>query len=68
MKSGMTMRRDIDGAIVFEGRVEVSDFPRLDPFDSALVNECDAEGSTAADWLLALECIFRRAEQQAPNV
>ena len=67
MKSGMTMWRDVDGALVFEGRVEATDFPRLDAFDLTLVDECGAEGATAADWLLALECIFRRAQQQTTN-
>jgi hypothetical protein len=63
----MELRRDVDGSIVFCGRFNAADLLRirLDPFDRALLDDCGAEGRTAADWLLALEMLFRRAREQA---
>jgi len=66
MQSKMEMWKDEEG-LHFRGTVRPDDFPRLDAFDRRLLDECGRDGAPAADWLLALECIFRRAEQQAPN-
>ena len=67
MKSKIEMWRDHEG-LHFLGFVADAEYPRLDAFDAALVRDCDGEDATASDRLLALECIFRRGEQQAPNV
>lgn len=66
IQSMMKMWKD-DEAVHFRGLVRLDDFPRLDAFDRMLIDDCGRDGASAADWLLALECIFRRAEQQAPH-
>jgi hypothetical protein len=67
MKSRMELYRDHDG-LHFRGFVADAEYPRLDAMDRMLVADCSGEGRTAADWLLALECIFRRAQEQTPNM
>lgn len=36
----------------------------LNPFDSIVLADCWGEGRDAADWLLALELIFRRLRER----
>ena len=62
-KSRMDMWHDADG-LHFTGLVSQFDFPELDAFDRAMVESCDKEDAPASHWLLALECIFRRMEEQ----
>lgn len=50
-------------AIRFEGELSMDDLVRLDlsPFDRALIN---GSGAAASDYLLVLEMLFRRIEEQ----
>jgi hypothetical protein len=60
------MERTVEGDLLFSGRVSATNFARLrlDNFDRALLADCEGTGRTAADWLLALETIFRRMREQ----
>jgi hypothetical protein len=66
MESKMEMWKASDG-LHFRGVVCDADLTRLDAFDRRLLDDCGGRDATAADWLLAIECVFRRAQQQAPN-
>ena len=61
METGITLLRTNNG-LQFSGLISEDDFPQLDRFDLALLRECESGGSP--DWLLALECIFRRMNEQ----
>lgn len=63
MDSMMKMEK-FNGRLRFYGVLMEKDFPNLDSFDRMLMDQCGNHNATAADWLLALECIFRRIEQQ----
>jgi hypothetical protein len=62
----MQLERTADGDLRFSGVVHGTDFARLrlDSFDRSLIADCEGEGRSAADWLLALETIFRRMREQ----
>lgn len=62
----MRMVRTVEGDLLFSGAVSATDFARLrlDNFDRALLADCQGEGRSAADWLLALETVFRRMREQ----
>lgn len=67
MKSGMFWQKDaITGAVRFEGHVAAEDLARIkfNPVDRKVLDGCGTANATAADWLLALELIFRRAQEQ----
>ena len=53
------------GDILFSGRVSMDAVAmmNLDAFDLSLIRDCDPSkgDTTAADWLLALETMFRKA-------
>lgn len=63
-------RDDITGGISFRGSIEAVDLVKLklDRLDRALLDDVGSDGkATPADYLLALEMLFRRhAEQNAP--
>lgn len=64
-------RNEESRELVFQGAIsfhELADL-NLDRLDLALIHDVGADDkATVADYLLALEMIFRRyAEQQAPN-
>jgi hypothetical protein len=68
----MEMHSDPEtGDIVFSGRVSrrtMAELP-LDDFDMALLRDCtpsEKGGTDAADWLLALEMLFRKARSLKP--
>jgi hypothetical protein len=62
----MRLERNADGDILFSGEVSASDFAnlKLDHFDRALLDDCGSKDGSAADWLLALEMLFRRISEQ----
>lgn len=64
--SHLRIERDGHGNLVFNGVFTASDFMRmrLDHFDRALLADCDGPDCSAADKLLALEMLFRRAGEQ----
>lgn len=53
------------GLIKFSGQIDAEELARLylDPADRKILNEIEF-GSSMADWLLALQIIFRRLEKQ----
>lgn len=51
------------GDIMFSGRFRLHDYPRLDEIDRLTIEQAGDVGS-AADKLLALEILFRRAAEQ----
>jgi hypothetical protein len=67
--SEMMLERRPNGDIAFSGVLSHADLVRvhLCPFDRAVLDDCEGEGRTPADWALAIELLFRRIEQQAPR-
>lgn len=60
----------LDEVISFRGEVRASDLLklRLDPLDRSLLDDVGGDSkATPADYLLALEMIFRRFAEQTPN-
>jgi hypothetical protein len=60
-------RNEAKGKIKFYGEIDYADLARLrlDGMDRALLNDVDSDPeASAADYLLALEVIFRRHAQQ----
>jgi hypothetical protein len=54
--------------LVFKGRISMHELAnlRLDRMDSALLDDVGGDGkATAADYLLALEMLFRRHAEQS---
>lgn len=47
----------------FRGSFSPRDVENLDGLDLRVVQDCQGEGRSASDYLLALEIIFRRAEE-----
>lgn len=70
MRSTMSMERHITGTIRFKGEISKYDLAELNlnHFDKALLADCFEDGRTAADWLLGFELVFRRIQEQQPNV
>lgn len=65
MRSFVELRQDAYGQhLEFVGRIYFREWPRLDPVDRMLIKDCQGEGRTCADWLLALETLFRRMLEQ----
>lgn len=64
-KSKIEITRTCEDDINFRGTFHHSDMPELDNFDEALLIDCSLPDATPADWLLALECLFRRAQEQS---
>lgn len=63
-KSHIQMWRDLEtGDVMFSGRFRMHDYPQLDELDRLTVEQAGDVGS-AADQLLALEILFRRAAEQ----
>jgi hypothetical protein len=64
------MYRTWDGKLKFHCEVTDEDLVnlKLDAVDLALMRDCGREDRTAADWLLALEMIFRRGLEQGLEV
>lgn len=63
----MQIERNPFGTISFSGTIEVNDLITLDldPTDLALLREVDADTeATMADYLLVLEMLFRRHQEQ----
>lgn len=65
-RTTMRLERTMEGDLLFSGSVSVADFAhlRLDNLDRALLDDCNGEARSAADWLLALEMLFRRMSEQ----
>lgn len=64
--SSITLTRDNrTGELRFSGVVTMNDLERvqLDNFGRLLLNDCSSADATGADWLLALEYIFRRSHE-----
>lgn len=61
----MIMQR-VEGGIEFRGYIDDYDLFRtqLDPLDQKLIQDCEGTDRNASDWLLALETLFRRMEEQ----
>ena len=63
----MQIERDPFGTLTFSGTVEAGDLVTLDlgPIERALLREVDeAADATMADYLLVLEMLFRRHQEQ----
>jgi len=65
-ESYVEITKNLEGDIEFHGVLTQHDFLalRLDPFDLMLVKECTKDNSKSSDWLLALEYLFRRMDEQ----
>lgn len=66
MRSRLEISRCFDGGIHFNGFVSDADMVlmRLSAADQALFDDCMGADCTAADWLLGIEMLFRRMEEQ----
>lgn len=64
MRTGMTFVKEEDG-IKFYGEIAAIDMikVKLDPVEKAMMNDCKI-GSPTSDYLLVLETLFRRIEEQ----
>lgn len=63
-------RDGITGALAFKGTISLLDLVnlRLDRMDLALLADVGGDKeATAADYLLALEMLYRRGREQRPN-
>lgn len=64
--SHMEIARNVrDRRIEFKGYIteDEIDSLSLSHFDRAVIADCEGRGRRAADWLLALELIFRKLDQ-----
>ena len=66
MKTSMRMFRNTDGDLCFDGIISANELIRVnfDAIDHAVINSIGVDGTTAADWLLGLEILFRRMHEQ----
>lgn len=68
MRSRLQWSKDArTGDLQFSGTVAMTDFEnlRLSRFDEAVLADCGGPTTTAADFLLGLELVFRRLMEQA---
>ncbi len=61
------MNRTMHGDIQFSGKIDAHDLfkLKLDPVDQMVLDDCSKPTATGADWLLGLELIFRRLNEQS---
>lgn len=60
-------KNDDTGEVSFSGSYTVHELARLklDAIERGMLRQCGGEGTAASDYLLALETIYRRHEEQS---